>query len=72
MSPLRKQAQKFEKDIERHNKRIAQIDGRLSDGTIFENDPKRASELSTERGQLVKAKDEAEESWMEILEKLET
>ena len=72
MSPLRKQASKLEKDIEKGNKRIAQIDNRLSDGTIFENDPRRASDLSTERGQLVKAREEAEEKWMQILEELET
>ena len=68
---MRKEAQKLENEVERHSKRIAQIDNRLGDGSIFENDPKRASELSRERGQLVKSRDQAENSWLKILEKLE-
>ena len=71
MSPLRKEAQKLEKDVERHIKRISQIDNRLSDGNIFESDPQRANDLSQERGQLIHARDKAETDWMTILEELE-
>ena len=71
MAPLRKQAQKLERDVERHTKRIAQIDNRLADGAIFENDPDRASALTRERAQLVRDLEEAENNWLEIHEKLE-
>ncbi len=71
MAPRQKQAQKLENEVERHTKRIAQIDNRLADGTIFENDPGRAGELSLERKQLERERETAENEWLKILEELE-
>jgi len=64
LSPLKERVLKAEIDIEHIGRRIAEIEAALADGTLYSNDIARARALMRERGELLRARAAAEESWM--------
>ena len=71
-APLRKEIKALEKEIDRFQTEIAQIDAQLEDVSLYEKDPKRAQQLSLERGRLLRDLEQAESQWLEKSETLES
>jgi len=57
-----------EERMEKLSALIAKIDAALADGTAFASEPKRASHLAKQRGELKEALARAEQEWLEVSE----
>jgi ATP-binding cassette subfamily F protein 3 len=68
--PLQKQVDEVERELARLEARITEIDARLADPDAY-RDGAAAAELGRERGTLQKARDAAEERWLELSADLE-
>jgi ATP-binding cassette subfamily F protein 3 len=68
---LRKSVTKAEAEIERLSKNIAVIESALADGTLYAGDAARAQALARERGELIRAREDAEAAWLEASEAYE-
>jgi ATP-binding cassette subfamily F protein 3 len=68
--PLQKQVDAVERDLARLEARIGEIDARLAEPDAY-RDGTAAAELGRERGTLQKARDVAEERWLELSAELE-
>ena len=71
LAPLKKSVTKAEAEIERLSKKIATIESALADGTLYSGDAARAQALARERGDLIRARDDAEAAWLEASEAYE-
>ena len=71
LAPLRKSVTKAEAEIERLSKKIAAIESALADGTLYAGDAARAQALARERGELIRAREDAEAAWLEASEAYE-
>src|SRR5262245_3938278 len=71
LAPLRKSVTKAEAEIERLSNKIAVIDSALADGTLYAGDAARAQVLARERGELIRAREDAEAAWLEASEAYE-
>ncbi|KAB2915816.1 MAG: ATP-binding cassette domain-containing protein [Hyphomicrobiaceae bacterium] len=71
LAPLKKHVTKAEADIERLTRKIAAIDDALADGSLYLGDPARAQALARERGELVTARNVAENAWLAASEAYE-
>jgi len=72
LAPLKKDADAAEFRIIEIEEKIAKMDAALSDGTLFERDPKKADLISRARGELGKQLEAAEADWVELTHKYET
>ncbi|MFN8837831.1 MAG: ABC-F family ATP-binding cassette domain-containing protein [Burkholderiales bacterium] len=68
--PLQKQVDEIERELARLEARIGEIDARLAEPDAY-RDGAAAAELGRERGMLQKARDVAEERWLELSAELE-
>ncbi|WP_075219716.1 ABC-F family ATP-binding cassette domain-containing protein [Acuticoccus yangtzensis] len=71
LAPLRKKVQAAEKDIAKAEAEIAKLDAKLEDPALYTKDPAKATELSKERARWAKAREDAEEAWLEASEAYE-
>ncbi|VXC59040.1 Glycosyl transferase family 1 [Oceanicaulis sp. 350] len=71
LKPLRAQAAKCEKEIERLKGVLEKIDAGLAVDGLWEKDPNLATELTKKRSRCVDLIDEAEMAWLEAEEALE-
>ncbi len=71
LAPLRKQLEAIEARLERLSGVIAKIDEALADGTAFQKDPAKASELAKRRAEAAAALAAAEEEWLRVSADLE-
>ena len=71
LAPLRKSVTNAEAEIERLSKKIAVIESALADGTLYAGDAARAQALARERGELIRAREDAEAAWLEASEAYE-
>ena len=71
LAPLRKKVQAAEKEIAKAEAEIAKLDTRLEDPDLYTRDPARATALSKDRAQWVRARETAEEAWLEASEAYE-
>ncbi|WP_226579607.1 ABC-F family ATP-binding cassette domain-containing protein [Acuticoccus sediminis] len=71
LAPLRKQVQAAEKEIARAEAEIARLDARLEDPALYTRDPAKAAQISKDRAQWVRAREAAEEAWLEASEAYE-
>ena len=58
--------------METLQQKLAKIDTKLGDMTIYEKEPEQAKQLSIERGQLQTELKQIEEHWLEKNDQLET
>ena len=65
LTPLRKNIQKFEKQMKQLAGQIKTLDSKLADNGLYERDPDKANELAIDRGKLARDLEKAEESWLE-------
>ena len=70
--PKKKQLELVEARIGRLSDVIAKVDKALADGTAYEADKKKASELARMRGEAAKALAVAEDEWLALSGELET
>lgn len=72
MTPLKKQIQKGEKDMEKCQKRLAELEGVLADSELYEIQNKdKLKTFLAEQGQLTSALEDAEMNWLEAQETME-
>ena len=62
---------KAEAEIERLAKKIAAIDTALADSALYARDATRAQALARERGELIRAREQAEAAWLAASEAYE-
>ncbi|MFZ8332577.1 hypothetical protein ACO1L0_14340, partial [Staphylococcus aureus] len=60
LAPLKKTVTKAEAEIENFGKRIAAIEAQLADAALYTQQPAKAQALAKERGDLMRAKENAE------------
>lgn len=68
LAPLKREIEAGERCINKLTEQIAKLDRRLADTGLYEHEPEQASMLAKERGQLVKALTQAEETWLSATE----
>jgi ATP-binding cassette subfamily F protein 3 len=71
LAPLKKAVTKAEGEIEKLSTAIARIEAQLADAALYTKDPGKAQALAKERGELLRAKDGAESTWIEASEAYE-
>ncbi|RTL69364.1 MAG: ABC transporter ATP-binding protein [Hyphomicrobiales bacterium] len=71
LAPLKKSVTKAEAEIDKLGKRIAVIETELADAALYTKEPAKAQALAKERGELMRAKDDAEARWLEASEAYE-
>lgn len=71
LAPLKKTVTKAEAEIENFGKRIAAIEAQLADAALYTQQPAKAQALAKERGDLMRAKENAEARWLEASEAYE-
>lgn len=72
LAPLKRKAEKIEKQIETAKSKISAIDTQLLDPDIFSREPDKALALSQKRGEIAKAIEAHEDLWLDALEAYET
>ena len=71
LKPLRDEARRWEREMERLEKALNALDEVLSDAALYQDEPERAAQLMREQGGLRKQMDEAEAQWLHAAEALE-
>jgi ATP-binding cassette subfamily F protein 3 len=71
LAPLRKQIDRFEREMEKLTASLERIDLELGRAGLYETQPDKAQELMKERGFLAKKLGEAEAAWLETSERYE-
>lgn len=71
LGPLRKQRDALEARIEKMTGLLAKIDAALADGTAFQKDAAKASDLAKKRAEAAQALAAAEEEWLAVSGELE-
>ena len=71
LAPLKKHVTKAEAQIERLSLQIATIDAALADSGLYARNPARAQALARERGELTRAREQAEAAWLAATEAYE-
>lgn len=70
-APLKKQEKQLERQIDKFNQALQEIETKLSDSTIYEDENKaKLTDILQQQGELKTQLADAEEQWMEILERL--
>ncbi|MDA7945977.1 MAG: ABC-F family ATP-binding cassette domain-containing protein [Hyphomicrobiaceae bacterium] len=72
LAPLKKLVTQKESAVEALSAKIAQLDEKLGDMTLYESEPEAAAELARERGELAKQLDQAEADWLKASEDYES
>ena len=71
LAPLKKVADKLERQVEAMSERLSKLDEKLSSGDLYETDQDKFVALSKERGVLAKQIEACEEDWLQALEAYE-
>jgi ATP-binding cassette, subfamily F, member 3 len=71
LAPLKKSVTKAEAEIERLSLQIATIDAALADSGLYARNAARAQALARERGELARARSQAEAAWLAASEAYE-
>ncbi len=71
LAPLRKKVQAAEREIAKAEAEIAKLDAKLEDPGLYTKDPAKAASLSKARADWVRAREAAEETWLEASESYE-
>jgi ATP-binding cassette, subfamily F, member 3 len=71
LAPLRRKLDALEARMTKLADAIAKVDAALADGTAFQKDPARASELARRRADAAAALSTLEEEWLEISSEIE-
>lgn len=71
LNPLKKQVTAAESQITKLTTEIEALDKKLGDPTLYDNDPKKAEDLSKARSLLVKDKEQKEEDWLALSQSYE-
>jgi ATP-binding cassette subfamily F protein 3 len=71
LAPLKKHVTKAEAQIERLSLQISTIDAALADSGLYARNPTRAQALARERGELTRAREQAEAAWLAATEAYE-
>lgn len=69
--PLRDALKRQEKELDRINRRLGEIDARLAEPAIYQDEPQAAAELAREQGELRARLEQLETDWLETTEALE-
>ncbi len=73
LSPLRKQIEQLEKELERKQSSLATVDQRLNDADLYSGDRQaELQQLLKEQGALRKELENIEEQWLDLQEQIET
>ncbi len=72
LAPLKREADKIEKEMENIRKDIAELDTLLSAPGLYEKQPKAAADLSQQRARAAEKLDELEMAWLEAAETYES
>jgi len=70
-APLRKRLEGLEGRMEKLSEVVAKIDAALADGTAFQRDPAKATELSRKRAEAAQALSALEEDWLMLSSEIE-
>jgi ATP-binding cassette subfamily F protein 3 len=71
LAPLKKEVARAEAEVERLSVQIATIDAALADTGLYARNPARAQALARERGELARARADAEAAWLAASEAYE-
>jgi len=71
MAPLRKRLEALEARMAKLSDVIAKVDAALADGSAFQKDPTKASELARMRAEAADALSSVEEEWLEVSSEIE-
>ncbi len=71
LAPLKRRVNSAETEIDRLSRKIAAIDAALADPALYTREPARAQTLARERGELMRAREEAEAQWLSASEAYE-
>nr|MBX2804830.1 ATP-binding cassette domain-containing protein [Hyphomicrobiales bacterium] len=71
LAPLRKQIQRYEREMETLTASVEQIDAKLGEAGLYETQPDKAQDLIRKRGVLAKKLGETEMAWLEASEQYE-
>ncbi|WP_029355548.1 ABC-F family ATP-binding cassette domain-containing protein [Bosea sp. 117] len=71
LAPLRRKLKDAETAVERLERQIAELDGKLADGGLYGRDPAAASKLARQRSETAEALARAEESWLTLSAELD-
>ena len=71
LKPLRRKLKATEREIERLTARKADMERKLAEPDLYDEQPDRLATLQKELGELDKTLESAEETWLEITEQLE-
>jgi len=71
IKPLKAEARKWEKEVERLRAILATIDKGLATPGLYEKDPKTATDLQIKRAKAEELIDSAEMKWLDAMERLE-
>ena len=69
---IRKQISAAEREMEKHRDKIAKLDAKLADPSLYDRDPDEAVRLGTARDKAQADLDKAEEAWLAASEAYET
>jgi ATP-binding cassette subfamily F protein 3 len=70
-APLRKEIKTLEAQIAKLEDRVQDLDRQLSDGGIYQEDPKRAADLAKDKADALRDMVAAEEKWLDLSHQLE-
>ena len=71
LAPLRRKIETIEARMARLGEAVAKIDAALADGSAFQKDPARASDLAKKRGEAASALAALEEEWLALSGEIE-
>jgi ATP-binding cassette, subfamily F, member 3 len=72
LAPLRKKLESLEARMTKLAEAIGKIDGALADGSAFQKDPAKATELSKMRAEAAETLSSVEEEWLALSSEIET
>ncbi len=72
LAPLKKDAQRWEKEVASLTAKLAKLEQALGDTDLYTKDPDKAADLARQEGQLRKDLGHAEEAWLAALEAYES
>ena len=71
LRPLKLKIEQVEKEMAKMEQRLAEIDARMADSSLYEGNKAELEALILERAELNSAKEASEESWLELTSELE-
>ena len=71
LRPLKLELEKLEKQMDCNKQKLSEIDSKLADPALYENDKEKVSQLLKERADTAASNEELELSWLEKSEEIE-